>query len=160
MYIPKWVAFQDAVSHVCAVGGRYREDAEELLLKAIRDGDIQARDARTGERFPSRMWFAAAINPVHLPAFAPIEVCTADLQSCWPEPSRKTTQKRAPAPTDQELDKWMANVRPYAKRDQTIADCHLATGATVRAVKAAWKRRPDGLKLRQGQKAGPHKTEH
>jgi hypothetical protein len=56
-------------------------------------------------------------------------------------------------PSDEDLDGWMSeNLRPGAKRGPTIADCCEATGATVRAAIAAWKRVPADKRLRRGQK--------
>lgn len=162
MYIPKWVVFDHAVSHVWAVQfqGGYREDARQLLIKAIRDGDIRARDARTDEPFPWSMWAAASVNPVHLPTFALVEVCTTDLLRCWPEQSKKTELRKRPRPTDQELDEWMhRTVKRGAKRDYTIADCRRVTGATCRAAAEAWGRLPNELKLKRGQREAPPKIE-
>jgi hypothetical protein len=56
-------------------------------------------------------------------------------------------------PTAARLDEWMAaNVQHGAKRDDTIADCRSATGATFREAKAAFARLPDEMKLKRGQK--------
>jgi hypothetical protein len=56
-------------------------------------------------------------------------------------------------PSDEDLDRWMSeNVRPGAKRDQTIADCREAIGATVRAAIEAWSRLPADKRLKRGQK--------
>jgi hypothetical protein len=106
MYIPKWVNLQEAVSHVFAIQGGFREDAQEFLLRAMRDGDIKARDRRSGNPVSPDYWRAPAINPVHLlkSDYTEIEVCTEDLLRCWPEPSHKTAQQERQRPTNEELD--------------------------------------------------------
>ena len=59
-------------------------------------------------------------------------------------------------PTAALLDEWMAvNAQRGAKRDDTIADCRKATGATFRDAKAAFARLPDEMKLKRGQKLAP-----
>lgn len=83
-YIPRWISFDTSVNHVHAVQRGLREDAQELLLKAMRDGDVQSRNADTGQPIEPRTWFAAARNPVHIPAFIRIEVYRDDLLQCWP----------------------------------------------------------------------------
>jgi hypothetical protein len=54
-------------------------------------------------------------------------------------------------PTPAQLDEWMkTNVKPGAKREWTIKDCHSETGAPFRAVKAAWMRLPAELRRGRG----------
>jgi hypothetical protein len=71
----------------------------------------------------------------------------------WPEsaPSR-------PKPTAAELDAWMRqHVTRGTKRDDAIADCRKATGATFREAAAAHKRLPEKFKMKRGQRVGSGK---
>jgi hypothetical protein len=62
-------------------------------------------------------------------------------------------------PTPKELDEWMRrNFARGDKRVPTIQACSKATGATWREASAAFKRLPEELKLKRGQRATPRKS--
>jgi hypothetical protein len=67
-------------------------------------------------------------------------------------PSKAPPDEKA-KPTSTELDEWMlGNVKRGDKRDPTIAACCADTRATWREALAAWRRLPDELRLKRGQK--------
>jgi hypothetical protein len=87
VYIPKWVPISRAINHVRAIQGLNHPDAEHLLVLALRDEDVKARDADTGEPLASGRWWAVARNPVHMPSLIRIEICVDDVLRHWPERS-------------------------------------------------------------------------
>jgi hypothetical protein len=85
VYIPKWVPISNAISHVCVVQGLWRPVAEDLLVLALRDGDVKARYLATGEPVPQERWRAVAVHPINMPSLHPVEICVDDLIRHWPE---------------------------------------------------------------------------
>ena len=81
-YIPKWTTLRTAINYVRRATGLAYEDAQELLLTALRDENIKARGLRTWKPVPADYFREPAINPVHLfySDYTEIEVCFADLQ--------------------------------------------------------------------------------
>jgi hypothetical protein len=73
----------------------------------------------------------------------------------WPE-----RKEKPPKPTDEQVYEWMGqNVKRPMKRNDVIADCRKATGATARQAAAAHKRLPEKFKFKRGQRARPGKIE-
>jgi hypothetical protein len=109
-------------------------------------------------------------DPLH-PSYLPrevVEIFWADVLKFWPEPSLPSpepgspskVQTKRPKWSPEQLDTWMReNVHRGVKRDDAIADCCTATGATVRGAAAAWKRLPGEVKLKRGQRASLRKNE-
>lgn len=76
----------------------------------------------------------------------------ARLLSEWFGATNGLKQTGKERPSDQELDCWMMeNVRPGSSKYQSIiTDCCSATGATVRAAKAALNRLPEQIRRKRG----------
>lgn len=96
MYIPKWVPISKAINHVRAVQGLNQPEAQHLLVLALRDDDVKARDADTGKPIAPERWRDVARNPVHMPSLIRIEICVEDVLRHWPETldARRSAQER------------------------------------------------------------------
>lgn len=100
------------------------------------------------------LWYAA-IALTRTGAKRYVEGCglagAARLLSEWFGPTDGRKPGLRVRPSAEDLFDWMmANVRPGSKYESIILDCRLATGATDRAAKAAYRDLPEHMKRRRG----------
>jgi hypothetical protein len=184
-----WRTLPEAVAHVARVSSCQPEDARSRISNALANGGLwplcwadeqPLPSGSTGgfmvpNDFPPRKWSKAEIDEIDWEAgttldrseYSPpkgrrrcLRIHRLAIEEWWPERKEEPAKKRA-KPNPEQLDTWMLQkVEPGAKRDDTIADCCAATGATIRAAKAAWTRLPQDKRLRRGQKRLPRESEH
>jgi hypothetical protein len=73
--------------------------SQDLLVLALRDGDVKARYLATGEPAPQERWRAATVHPVNMPSLNPIEICVKDLIRHWPEQTDQAVRHPRGVPT-------------------------------------------------------------
>jgi hypothetical protein len=184
-----WLTLPEAVAQIVRVDPCQPEDAQRQLGNALANGDLwplcweDERVVPTGPNaagvsfpidIPPQKWSKAEIERIDWEdgtafdrsEFTPrkgrrrrLLIHRLAIRQWWPE-SKEQPARGQPKPTPAELDEWMhRTVKRGAKRDDTIANCRKATGATFRDAIAAWRRLPDVLKLKRGQRTPPRKIE-